>query len=212
MKPLFIVIDGIDGTGKSTQVTLLSSWLREIGIYAEITREPGGTDAGALIRSILTNKDMLLSPDTELLLFCADRAEHQKRVDSMLANGVTVVCDRFLSSTWAYQIFGRKLQPALLEAVIPLTVRTFPDLTVILDMDTGTALKRAEKRLSQEGKSITEGRFETEKKEFFLDVQKGFHWYASRKEFGKSVIADASGTIEETADKIRKLCIENLKI
>ncbi len=212
MRSLFIVIDGIDGTGKSTQVKLLAGWLREKGIYAETTQEPGGTAAGAVIRSMLVNKNMMLEPDTELLLFCADRAEHQQKVRSMLADGISVVCDRFLPSTWAYQIFGRKLQPALLEAVIPRTVHTFPDLTIILDMDVDIALKRAEERLAREDKTIAEGRFEAEKKDFFRDVQKGFRWYASQERFGRSIVVDASGSVDEISARIQNMCAENLNI
>ena len=212
MKPVFIVVDGVDGAGKSTQVKLLAEWLRGKGEPAEITREPGGTAAGTIIRSVLVNKNMMLVPETELLLFCADRAEHQQKVRSMLTNGINVICDRFLPSTWAYQVFGRKLQPGLLEEVILHTVHTFPDLTLIMDMNIDDALKRAEERLAIEGKTIAEGRFESEKKEFFRNVREGFLWYASQERFGKSVIIDASGSTEEIAVNIQNACAENLNI
>ena len=212
MKPLFIVIDGIDGSGKSVQTKLLTEWLCQRGVYAESTREPGGTAAGESIRSILINKNMELEPETELFLFCADRAEHQRKIRSLLAKGVSVICDRFLPSTWAYQVFGRKLQPVLLKAIIPHTVHMFPDLTFILDMDVDLALKRAKERLEKEKKGITEGRFEAEDREFFYDVQRGFRWYASQKQFGKSLIIDAGGAVEEVSKRVRKACMESLNI
>ncbi|MDR0453272.1 MAG: dTMP kinase [Deferribacteraceae bacterium] len=208
LKPLFIVIDGIDGTGKTTQVRFLTEWLQKTGREAESTQEPGGTAAGAVIRSILVNKNMTLDPNAELLLFCADRVDHMQKINSKLNSGISVVSDRFLPSTWAYQIFGRKLQPGLLEAVILHTVHIFPDLTIILDMDIDTALARAGERLAKDEKTITEGRFESEKRDFFSDVQKGFRWYVTQERFGKSVIIDASGKTDEVAGKIQKACSE----
>ncbi|MDR2884039.1 MAG: dTMP kinase [Deferribacteraceae bacterium] len=208
MSPLFIALDGIDGTGKSTQVDRLAAYLREHNVRTATTKEPGGTQAGTAIRSILLDTNMILEPDTEILLFCADRVEHQQKVLSILEMGTSVISDRFLSSTWAYQIFGRKERSDLLEAILPHTITRYPDLTIILDMEPTVAVERAKARLMQEGKTLTEGRFEAEEIEFFTEVRKGFHWYAGEERFGRSVIVDATGDIDEVSAKIQEIVNE----
>ena len=204
MKPFFVAIDGVDGTGKSTQTELLIRWLMSKGLAVEKSCEPGGTPTGAKIRSILVSKESRMAPDTELLLFLADRAEHQHKIIKHLEDGKSVVTDRFLPSTWAYQIYGRGLSPELLEAVTSLTVTRFPDLTIILDMDEKTALERAEKRLKAEGKSSSEGRFEAESLAFFAKVREGFRAYAAHERFGRSVLIDSSGSTEDVALRIQR--------
>lgn len=201
---LFIVVDGIDGSGKSTQIKKLAEWMRGLGRNVEITKEPGGTPVGEKIRSVLLSRDTRMQPDTEMLLFCADRAEHQHKVRKLLDEGVDVLCDRFLSSTWAYQIYGRKLNPELMEKVTEKTVHTCPDLTVILDLNVTEALRRAKERLKQDGKEFDEGRFEAENESFFHDVKEGFRWYAAEELFGEAVLLDASSTEDEIFKSLKK--------
>lgn len=202
----FIAIDGLDGTGKSTHVARLAEWMTKSGRPAKITREPGGTPAGEKIRNILLDSSMSLTPEAELLLFCADRAEHQKTVKSIVAEGVSVVCDRFLSSTWAYQIFGRGCPAEILHSVTKQTVDKFPDLTIILDLDIDIALKRAKNRLSSEGKLTSEGRFEAENTNFYNHVREGFLWYAKQQEFGKVFVIEATGDMDEVFNAVKDVC------
>lgn len=202
----FIVIDGVDGSGKSTQVSRLAQWLTEMGFPAETSREPGGTEAGVKIRDILVSGESRLTPDTEMLLFCADRAEHQEKIISLLSEGVSVVCDRFISSTWAYQVFGRGCRRDVLETVSALTVKRLPDLTVILDLDPAAALHRAKERLARDGKLASEGRFEAENAGFFSRVRKGFLWYAQQEKFGITAVIEASGDMDDVHMKIRNVC------
>ena len=210
MKPFFIAIDGVDGTGKSTQVELLVKWLAKRGYSVEKSCEPGGTSTGKKIRALLVSKESQMETDTELLLFLADRAEHQHKVIRLLKEGKSVVTDRFLPSTVAYQIYGRGLSPELLDAVSPLIIKRFPDLTIILDMDEKTALERADKRLRAEGKSLSEGRFEAEGQAFFAKVREGFRACALDKRLGYSLIVDSSGSTEEVALRIQDVLIKEL--
>lgn len=201
MKPFFIAIDGIDGTGKSTQVKLLSKAVKDRNIKAVSTKEPGGTAAGHLIREILLDQNMMLNSTAEILLFCADRAEHQDKIKMYLNNNISVICDRFLPSTYAYQVFGRGVESALLDSLVERTVKIFPDLTIILDLEVSTAVERAKERLKNSGMTEAEGRFELEGEEFFTNVRNGFHWYAEN--FDNAVIIDASGTEDDVFKKIQ---------
>jgi dTMP kinase len=210
VKPRFIVIDGIDGTGKTTQTTTLLAYLKGRGIEAAATREPGGTTCGLRIRQILLDKRSVLSKEAEFLLFCADRAEHQLKIANLLNSGVWVISDRFLSSTWAYQIRGRGVSPELLEAVIPHTVQRYPDLTIILDLTAENALKRSISRLAAEGKERDEGRFETEKIAFFRRTREGFLEYAAAARYGEVIILDASKSEKETAAEIARAVVSRL--
>jgi dTMP kinase len=208
----FIVIDGIDGSGKSTQINMLATWMTDMGFPVEKSREPGGTEAGVKIRDILLSSTTEITPDTEMLLFCADRSEHQKKIVSLLDKGINVICDRFMSSTWAYQIFGRNCRRDILETVSAMTVKRLPDLTIILDLEPDEALRRAKGRLIKNGMLESEGRFEAENIEFFTNVRKGFLWYAGEKQFGHTAVIKASGNIDDVHMKIKNLCKEVLAI
>ena len=151
-----------------------------------------------------------LTPDTEMLLFCADRTEHQGKIASLLAAGVSVVCDRFMSSTWAYQVFGRGCRRDILENVSALTVSRLPDLTILLDLNPADALQRAKERLARDGRLASEGRFEAESAGFFSRVREGFLWYAQQEKFGTTAVIEASGAMEDVHMKIRNVCCEVL--
>ena len=109
--PRFVVLEGVEGSGKSTQVRLLSAWLAEMGVAHATTREPGGTAVGEAIRGVLLDRDGLeMPPETELLLVLAARAAFVRDVvRPALERGETVLADRFDLSTFAYQGFGRGL-------------------------------------------------------------------------------------------------------
>ena len=180
---LFIAIDGIDGSGKSTLAKGVEKSLSQAGKNVLLTREPGGTDAGLLFRQMLISKQYDLEPDTEMMLYCADRLEHQtKLVLPALSAGKDVITDRFVSSTYAYQIFGRGLDRDFLDYLTKRSIKRMPDITFIVEIDPQTALQRAMGRLEAENKVHEEGKFESLGLEFFEKVAEGFDWYAGKFE------------------------------
>ena len=175
MKGKFIVIEGIDGSGKTTQIDQLSKWLNKSDLIPKnnklvITREPGGTTLGRSIRSLLLDTSIETSPDsiTELLLYAADRAQHVNEIlRPSLNKGDWVISDRFCGSTLAYQGYGRKLNINLIkELEIISTQGISPDITFFLDIPVNESIKR---RLNRQ-----EDRMEKEGREFLSNVSLGF--------------------------------------
>jgi dTMP kinase len=144
MPGCFIAFEGIDGSGKSTIARIVAGRLRELGHDVVLTREPGGTAAGQKIRAVLLDGQFELSAEAELLLMCADRAEHVARViRPALDAGSIVISDRYEGSTRAYQGYGLGLDLALVDEVISFaTCGLLPDLTVLIDVDTTIAAER----------------------------------------------------------------------
>ena len=141
----FITLEGIDGCGKSTQAKLLSEFLSARGINTELTREPGGTRIGKSIRRVLQNpENQEMIPETELLLYLADRLQHlQEKVVPALAEGTWVISDRFHDSTVAYQGGGRNLDLTFLDSIVLEKIQPFkPDKTLILLLSPEMALER----------------------------------------------------------------------
>ena len=137
MRGVFVVFEGGDGAGKTTQSRLLADWLRDTGHEVVLTREPGEGPVGERIRAILLDPATGdLSPRAEALLYSADRAHHvDTTIRPALARGATVVCDRYIDSTLAYQGAGRVLDPADLEPIAWWAAdHLVPDLTVLLDL------------------------------------------------------------------------------
>ena len=156
----FITFEGLDGSGKSTQVEKLARSLRAHGLSVTVTREPGGTAAGEKIREVLLHSGTSgLSPLTELALMFASRAQHIHEVIlPALAEGRIVLCDRFTDSTEAYQGGGRKLGPRpVLEMHEILCGNLQPDLTVLLDNDVAFSVERARRR-NRKNKSGAHGK------------------------------------------------------
>jgi dTMP kinase len=176
-RPLFITLEGGEGAGKTTQIVHLAGWLAERGIKCILTREPGGTDLGRKIRALLLDPDHAhMAPDTELLLYMADRAEHIGAViRPALAGGQTVLCDRYFDATLVYQGAARGL-PA--ERILRLHEMMFgglrPDLTLLLDLPVETGLARARGQLDKGGRSRRESRFEDEAVLFHQRVRAGY--------------------------------------
>lgn len=130
------------------------------------------------LRKLLVNQQYALEPETELMLYCADRLEHQtKLVLPNIESGRDVISDRFISSTYAYQIFGRGLDKSFLDYLTKHSVRRMPDITFIIDIDPQTALQRALDRLKRENMMQDEGKFESLGIEFYNRVHEGFQWY-----------------------------------
>jgi dTMP kinase len=177
----FISFEGMDGSGKSTQISHLASALRRRGIEVVLTREPGGTPLGETIRALLLDvNNRGMHPTTELSLMFASRAQLVAMViEPALERGEWVLCDRFVDSSEAYQGGGRKLGSGIVLAMqrALLGGRT-PDLTIMLDHDIAESVSRARARsLETEGK---ESRFENEGHYFFQRVQETFRKIAAR--------------------------------
>jgi len=171
--PRFITLEGIDGCGKSTQARLLSEFLLGRGINTELTREPGGTRIGKAIRQVLQNpENQEMIPETELLLYLADRLQHlQEKVVPALAEGTWVISDRFHDSTVAYQGGGRKLDLAFLDSIVREKIQPFqPDKTFVLLLSPEIALERLRQREANGGVGLS--RLDLESVKFF---QSGYH-------------------------------------
>ena len=191
----FITFEGIEGSGKSTQIALLRDHLLQRGRAATLTREPGGTSIGDQVRKVLldpANKG--LDPTAELLLYAASRSQHLREVIlPALSEGRIVLCDRFSDATLAYQGYGRGLPiPTIRELDRIVTAGLRPDLTVLLDIDARTGLGRARGRNAAEGLH-GEARFENEDIVFHTRVRDGYLLLA-REEPERIRTVNAAGT------------------
>lgn len=179
---MFVTLEGIEGTGKSTQIALLADWLRGRGREPVITREPGGSRLGGELRRILLSMESTdITGPAELFLYLADRAQHVATViKPALDQGRDVICDRFADSTVVYQGYGRGLDPKLLHAFNEVAVAgSWPDLTILLDLDPEVGLRRALSRNLADGIHASEGRFEAEHLEFHQRIREGYLAWAA---------------------------------
>ncbi|MEM8549630.1 MAG: dTMP kinase [Verrucomicrobiota bacterium] len=169
----FITFEGSEGCGKSTQLARLAAWLREQGHDVVETREPGGTELGKNIRELLMHRqgEERLCSESELLLFAADRAQHVRQlIRPALAAGKTLLSDRYLDSTTAYQGVARKLSAENVAMINRFaTVDCLPDLTLVLDLPVETGLERARQATGQ-----ANDRMEAEAIAFYEAVRQGF--------------------------------------
>jgi dTMP kinase len=195
---LFITFEGGDGTGKSTQVRLLTQWLTEQGRAVVTTREPGGTEVGTALREIVLHHRGEVDPRAEALLYAADRAQHiGTLVRPALERGDVVVQDRYIDSSVAYQGAGRVLDAAEIKRIsLWATGDLIPDLTVLLDLPGDVA--RA--RLAKEQKTFD--RLENEHDDFHERVRDGFLQLAA-DEPDRFLVVDATQEIDQIAHVIR---------
>jgi len=219
----FITFEGLDGTGKSTQMHKLAVALRASGHKVVETREPGGTATGEKIRRVLLDSATEgLSPLAEMALMFASRAQHIAEViQPALEHGQIVLCDRFTDSTEAYQGSGRKLgSDAVLELHRVLCGDLQPDLTILLDSDPAMSVGRARRRnrrASQHANKGTakphadENRFEQQSRVFFARVHDGYLKIAAR-EPQRVVGVDASGPPGQTHARILDIVHHKLKL
>lgn len=196
----FITLEGIEGVGKSTQVTHLSAALKERGIEHVVTREPGGTPLAEKIRRLVLQSDgETVPPSAELLLMFAARAVHLNNlIQPSLKAGRWVICDRFTDATYAYQGGGRGMDTAeivRLEAMVQGSLR--PDLTLLLEAPVVQSLQRARKRNSD----TPTDRFETERSEFFERVAAAYRARAESQP-QRVVRIDAALSAEEVTSSI----------
>jgi dTMP kinase len=197
----FITIEGIDWCGKTTQAVRLAKWLSGRGYAVVGTREPGGTAAGQAIRHLLLdNAYQGLSPQCELMLFLADRAQHvDEVVRPALEEGKVVVCERYADSTVAYQGYGRGIDLELLRRLNGLVTGDLaPDLTLLLDLDPEQA---AQRRFQAGAPARVADRMEGEAGDFRRRVASGYLELA-RAEPHRFRVIDASGSVDEVAARV----------
>jgi len=202
---LFISFEGIEGSGKSTQIAMLFEALRVRNIPALATREPGGTAIGAAIRTLLRSVSSSgMTPWTEVFLVLADRNQHiGEIVRPALASGIWVLTDRFLDSTLAYQGSGRGLDPARLQEFNRIATGSLaPHLTFLLDCPTTVSRRRITERWRGNEDSPREGRFEQEPDEFHIRVRRGYLELAAADDSGRFHIVDSSRSIQEVHEII----------
>jgi dTMP kinase len=199
-KGRFITIDGVEGAGKSTQIDLICSYLQRKGIDVVRTREPGGTDVGEKIRSVLLDVDnQEMHSDTELLLMFSSRNELiQNKIIPALNNGSWVVSDRFTDASFAYQGGGRMLNLDRISKLEEWVLGDFkPDLTLLLDINVELGMTRIEARAAKD-------RIELEERAFFERVRSVF--IGRSEAFPERIkLIDASGTIDDIHEKIKLL-------
>ncbi len=174
---MFLTLEGIEGSGKTTQIDNICRFLENKGHNCVITREPGGTKIGRRIRSILLdpeNKGM--EPMAELLLYFSDRVEHVKKlITPALAEGKTVICDRYFDATLVYQGYARGLDIKLITRLHELVLEGLkPDITLLLDLSPETGLSRAWEQIGNGSRSGDETRFEKEALSFHEKIRAGY--------------------------------------
>ena len=203
---LFITFEGLDGSGKTTQVKRLAAWMHKRGMMPVVTRQPGGTATGDRVRELLLDsRSAKMAPLAEMALMFADRAQAIAEViEPGLAAGKTVLCDRFTDSTEAYQGGGRELGSApVLEMHRVICGGLQPDLTLLLLPSLEASLERARRRndrvTAQSGKD--EGRFESEQDAFYRRVWKKYREIAGRDEH-RVVCIEGDLSIDEVHEQI----------
>lgn len=214
---VFVTIEGVEGSGKSTLRARLLAEAEKLWSPVMVTREPGATEIGRTIRSMLLDPNLKRPcPKTELFLFCADRAEHVEEViRPSLMRGELVICDRYIHSTLAYQGFGRGMELDGLLSLISLSTDNLqPDLVLLLDIDPENGLNRVNKRVESAGlasHTVTEvldrnaighqgdraiTRFEQEDLSFHKSVREGF-LALSKLEPKRFAVINAARTADE---------------
>ncbi|HLP88953.1 MAG TPA: dTMP kinase [Nostocaceae cyanobacterium] len=173
----FIVFEGVEGCGKTTQMQLCHQWLSGLGVSVLVTREPGGTELGAHLRRLLLSKseNQPINQLTELLLYAADRAQHvEQELKPHLAQGKCILCDRYIYSTIAYQGYGRGLDLGLINQLNYIATSGLnSDLTIWLDVDVEEGLTR------KRGNLDVFDRIEQENLAFHRRVQQGYQELAA---------------------------------
>jgi dTMP kinase len=206
----FITLEGIDGSGKSTQLRMLSGALRERGVDPLVTFEPGGTPLGRRLRDAFLETEETVAPMAELLLFAADRAQHVEfMIKPALAEGRVVISDRYADATFAYQGAGRGFDDKTVNNVIKLATGGLkPDLTLFFDIPISLALTRMNARGESGEKS---NRMDFETVEFYERVRDAYLGIAHR-EPRRFQIVDASGPMEEIQRNVLAIVTDLLEI
>jgi dTMP kinase len=209
----FITFEGIDGSGKSTQLKLLNNYLQKIGCNAVITREPGGTTLGLRLREALLDAQEEVDPLTELLVFAADRAQHVRRMlVPELEAGRVVISDRYADATVAYQGAGRGFAPELIAQIVQLATGGLkPDLTLLFDLSIEESTSRTTRRSTGKsaGRSAPD-RLDIEHADFHARVRDAYLEIA-RAEPERVKIIDTSGPVDRTHEQVKRVIVPFLK-
>jgi len=207
----FITFEGIDGSGKSTQLRLLAASLRSLGLDVITTREPGGTELGRQLRAAFLETHEKVAPMAELLAFAADRAQHvELMIKPALAANKIVISDRYADATFAYQGAGRGFPVDKVDQVIALATGGLkPDLTLFFDIPVAMAMTRMSGNDETEAKA---NRMDAETAEFYTRVRESYLTIA-KAEPERFVVVDASRSIEEihrvVSDIVEQLVARN---
>ena len=214
MPGTFITFEGIDGSGKSTQLRLLINYLRAHGCNALVTREPGGTALGLRLREALLDALEEVDPLTELLVFAADRAQHVRRtLLPALEGGAVVISDRYADATVAYQGAGRGFSPELISQIVQLATGGLkPDLTLLFDVSVAESIGRTKRRSTGKNASVKSGRdrLDIENAEFHARVRDAYLQIAAAEPERIKVI-DSSGPVERTQERVKEVIIPFLR-
>lgn len=209
MAGTLITFEGIDGSGKSTQLRLLANFLKQTGCDVLMTREPGGTPVGNRLRAALLDAHEEVDPLTELLVFAADRAQHVRRVlRPALESGKVVFSDRYADATAAYQGAGRGFPPELISEIIALATEGLkPDLTLLFDLPIDESTSRTRRRTNGKQKG---DRLDAENTEFHTRVRDAYLQLA-RAEPNRMKIIETNRPVEETHERVKEIVIPFLK-
>jgi dTMP kinase len=202
---VFITLEGVDGAGKSTQARLLAEALRETGRAVVLTREPGGSEGAEAIRRLLVEGEPgRWSPETETLLFTAARRDHLERtLRPALLDGAVVVCDRYIDSTRAYQSAARGVARPFVDAIHRIAVGLDPHLTLVLDIDPETAMRR------DGDAKVHESRYERFGPDFQHALRAAFRAIAAA-EPRRCALIDADADPAEVARRLREAVAQRL--
>ncbi len=202
MEGKFITLEGIEGSGKSTNLSIIKKILDNNKINYVVTREPGGGPLGSKLRKILLDKNNNISPSVEMLLMMADRKDHvDNLINHNLKQGNWVISDRYLDSTIAYQGGGRELDLNLINSLSEELELPTPDLTLLFDLPVNEALDRAKAR------SILD-RFESESEDFHKRIRDSYLEQAYKNNRFK--IVNSSQDIESVAEQVKNYIMEFL--
>ena len=207
MSGTFITFEGIDGSGKSTQLRLVSNYLKDQGCEFLLTREPGGTTIGLRLRAALLDAQEEVDPLTELLVFAADRAQHVRRVlRPALEKGQVVISDRYADATAAYQGAGRGFAPDLVAKIIQLATEGLkPDLTLLFDVSVIESTRRTTRR-----PTARRDRLDIEHADFHERVREAYLQIAAAEPARVKVI-DTSGPVEATQERVKEILVPFLR-
>ena len=205
----FITFEGIDGSGKSTQLRSLEKSLRARGVDLVTTREPGGTALGRQLRAAFLETRETVSPMAELLSFAADRAQHVEHfIKPSLAAGRIVISDRYADATYAYQGARNGIARRQVNQVIDLATGGLkPDLTIFFDIPVDEAIRRMERRPESHAKK---NRMDEETADFYNRVRKAYLGIAKREPKRFRVI-DADRPVKEIHADVEKIVLEFIK-
>ena len=213
MPGTFITFEGIDGSGKSTQLRLLGNFLRANGCDALLTREPGGTQLGIRLRAALLDAMEEVDPLTELLVFAADRAQHVRRkLRPALEAGQVVISDRYADATVAYQGAGRGFSPELISQIVQLATDGLkPDLTLLFDLPIEESTNRTARRTGAKNSGkLTRDRLDIEHADFHARVRDAYLQIAL-KEPERVKLIDTTGPVESTQERLKEIIIPFLQ-